>query len=129
MFALLFIDEAVRIHEHVPAWPAVYAPLLVGLSASLVSIGRATDRATAFYVGLALLLGSLTIHVAGPEVVRALGWQPDSWAYQVKVALKEGTELAGWVILVPAVVQVARGRAYERVSQARLVRWPASPKS
>ena len=110
VFALLFIDGAARIHEHVPAWPAVYAPLLIGLSASLVTIGRATDRAPVFYVGLALLFGSLAIHVAGPAVVRALGWPPDSWAYQVKVALKEGTELAGWVVLVPAVVQVARGR-------------------
>jgi hypothetical protein len=60
------------------------------------------------YAGLALLLSSLVIHVLGPDVVHALGWQQGSWAYQIKVALKEGTELAGWVVLVPAVVALAR---------------------
>jgi hypothetical protein len=114
LFAFLCIDGVTRIHEHVPAWPAIYAPILIALSASLVAIARATDRANVVYAGLALLFGSLVIHVVGPEVVRTLGWQQDSWAYQIKVALKEGTELAGWVVLVPAVVELARGRPLQR---------------
>jgi hypothetical protein len=40
------------------------------------------------------------VHVLGPHVVQALGWGTDSWAYQVEVGLKEGMELAGWLLLV-----------------------------
>jgi hypothetical protein len=54
-----------------------------------------------------LLLASLAIHVLGPSAVRALGWGPDSWAYQIKVGLKEGTELAGWVLLLPPLARLA----------------------
>jgi uncharacterized membrane protein YfbV (UPF0208 family) len=108
LFALLWLDGVTRVHEHVPVWPAVYAPILISLAASLVAIARGTDRANVVYAGLALLLSSLVIHVLGPDVVHALGWQQGSWAYQIKVALKEGTELAGWVVLVPAVVALAR---------------------
>jgi uncharacterized membrane protein YfbV (UPF0208 family) len=108
LFAFLCVDGATRIHQHVPAWPAVYAPMLIALALAVVTIGRGTDRAAVLYAGLALLFGSLAIHVLGPHVVDALGWQPDGWAYQIKVALKEGTELAGWVVLVPALVHLAR---------------------
>jgi hypothetical protein len=33
-------------------------------------------------------------------VVQALGWGTGSWAYQVKVGLKQGTELAGWLLIL-----------------------------
>jgi hypothetical protein len=119
LFAFLFVDGATRVHEHVPAWPVVYTPVLIGLSISLAAIASGTDQAGVVYIGLALLFGSLAIHVLGPGVVRAFGWTPSGWAYQVKVALKEGTELAGWVILVPAVFRVARGRAGRRLDGPR----------
>ncbi len=64
-----------------------------------------------------MLLASLAIHVLGPSAVRALGWGPDSWAYQVKVGLKEGSELAGWVLLLPPLARLAlepRTRSAER---------------
>jgi hypothetical protein len=109
LFTLLCFDGAARVHEHVPAWPAVYAPILIALALSIGAIGKGTDRATVVYAGLALLFSSLVMHVAGHDFVREFGWQPESWAYQIKVALKEGAELAGWVVLVPAVVGLARG--------------------
>jgi hypothetical protein len=115
LFAFLCIDGATRLHEHIPAWPAFYAPLLLVLAASVGAVARGTDRASVVYAGLALLFGSFVIHVVGHAMAQALGWPPSSWAYQAKVALKEGTELAGWVILVPAVVELARERPLRRV--------------
>jgi hypothetical protein len=108
LFAFLLVDNLTRFHEHVPAWPAIYAPALCALTAAIAIVAADTDLAPFVYAGIALLFGSLAIHVFGPGAVRAFGWSADSWAYQVKVALKEGTELAGWVLLVPALGRLAR---------------------
>jgi hypothetical protein len=102
LFGVLLVDNVTRLHEHVPHWPLVYGPLLAGLCAALVLVAMRTRAAGLVYAGVALLCASLAIHVVGPGVVRALGWGSASWGYQVKVALKEGLELAGWVLLVPA---------------------------
>jgi len=107
IFGFLFVDTVSRLHEHIGFWPVLYAPILLGLAFALASIARGTDRAVVVYAGLALLFLSLGIHVFGPSVVRALGWAPAGWAYQVKIALKEGSELAGWILLVPALALLA----------------------
>jgi hypothetical protein len=85
----------------------VYAPLLGVLMVSLAVLARGSDQQRLVLGALALLLASLAIHVLGPHVVRALGWGPDSWAYQIKVGLKEGSELAGWVLLLPPLAKLA----------------------
>lgn len=119
LFAFLLLDNLTRLHEHVPLWPLIYAPVLCGLTAAIALIATGTDLAPVVYAGIALLFGSLAIHVFGPAAVRALGWSPDSWAYQVKVALKEGTELAGWVLLVPSLARLAgRWRSTRRTRRA-----------
>jgi hypothetical protein len=109
LFALLFVDNVTRLHDHVAGWPALYAPLLGALMVSLVVVAWGSDALGLVVVALALLLASLAIHVLGPHAVRALGWGPDSWAYQVKVGLKEGSELAGWVLLLPPLARLALG--------------------
>jgi hypothetical protein len=108
LFAFLLVDNVGRLHDHVGAWPLLYAPVLLALSVSLVAIARGTPVAGLVYAGLGLLFASLAIHVVGPSVVRALGWGPNGWGYQIKVALKEGTELAGWVLLVPALARLQK---------------------
>jgi hypothetical protein len=107
LFAFLFADNVTRLHEHVAAWPVLYAPLLGALMLSLAMLAWGTDQQRIVLCALTLLLVSLAIHVLGPHAVRALGWGPDSWAYQVKVGLKEGTELAGWVLLLPPLARLA----------------------
>jgi hypothetical protein len=109
LFAFLAVDGATRIHEHIPAWPVVYAPVLVCLCVAVASLAEGTDEEPVVRAGIALLALSIVIHVFGPGVVHRLGWSPEGWAYQSKVALKEGTELAGWVLLVPALVRLAAG--------------------
>jgi hypothetical protein len=122
LFGVLFLDNVTRLHTHIGHWPAFYAPLLLGLSVALLAAARDTRESLVVVAGLATLLASLGIHVVGPHVVHALGWGTDSWAYQVKVGLKEGTELAGWVLVVPGLWRLlsssraSRAARYSRAS-------------
>jgi hypothetical protein len=99
-----------RLHTHIGFWPVLYAPLLVGLTAAVWRVARGTSEEAVIAAGLLTLFASLAIHVLGPHVVHALGWGVDSWAYQVKVGLKEGTELGGWVLVVPGLLRLPWGR-------------------
>ena len=54
------------------------------------------------------LIISYAIHVFGVQAVEALGWGIESLAYQLKVGVKQGTELAGWLLLVLALWRLAR---------------------
>jgi hypothetical protein len=107
LFAILLADNLTRLHTHLPAWPLFYAPILLTLSVCIITLARGTDLAAVARIGLAALAGSLAIHVLGPGFLRLLGWGPQTWAYEIKVALKEGSELAGWVLLVPCVLRLA----------------------
>jgi hypothetical protein len=96
-----------RLHEQTGAWPLLYAPTLGGLAAALWAVAEGTELARIMLAGLTLLVVSLAVHVVGHELVQALGWGPETWGYQVKVALKEGIELAGWALVVPALATLA----------------------
>jgi hypothetical protein len=108
LFAFLLVDNVTRLHEHLSGWPLLYAPLIGALSVTMLMIAAGTDLDAVVAIGLALLFVALAIHVFGPALVRAAGWSPHGLAYQVKVGLKEGLELAGWVVVVPAMVRLAR---------------------
>jgi hypothetical protein len=63
-------------------------------------------------------------------VVEALGWGSGSWVYQVKVGIKEGAELAGWLLVVVALTRLTRARSARSAgldlrpgSRAKLARW------
>lgn len=47
-------------------------------------------------IGCALLVGSYLLHVLGGALTDAVGGE-HSWTYQLGAALKEGTEVAGWL--------------------------------
>jgi hypothetical protein len=108
LFGAFCADGATRWHDSVPHWPLLYAPLLLALAAALWRLSAGREEAAVVRAGLGLLAVALAIHVLGPAAVRALGWSADGWAYQVKVALKEGSELAGWLVVVPALARLAR---------------------
>jgi hypothetical protein len=103
ILGFLAIDEISTLHTRVDAvsWgKALYAPLLVVLAVCVWRLSDRTDQALIVRGGLLMLVVSFGIHVFGLHVVHLLGWSSSSWAYQVKVALKQGTELAGWVLLL-----------------------------
>jgi hypothetical protein len=58
---------------------------------------------------------SLALHVVGPHVIAWLGYGQGSWLFQVKIALKQGTECAGWWLVAFALGATAydeRARTY-----------------
>jgi uncharacterized membrane protein YfbV (UPF0208 family) len=108
LFGVLLLDNVTRLHTHMGAWPVVYIPILAGIAAAAWTLARGSREAPVVAAGLLTLVGSLAVHVLGPHAVHALGGDDGSWAYQVKAGLKEATELAGWVLLVPALWRLAR---------------------
>jgi hypothetical protein len=100
---LLFVVEVSPAHVQVDRLSygkLVYVPLLAALVICVVRLLDGSDQVTVMGVGLGALAASYAVHILGPAVVRLLGWGTDSWAYQVKVGLKEGMELSGWLLLV-----------------------------
>ncbi len=109
IFLFLTVDNVTRLHEHVPGWAVFYAPLLVALAVAADRVARKTAWFVTVRTGLVLLGLSLVVHVVGHAVVNAAGWTTGSWPFQCKLALKEGTELAGWLLLVPSLAFLALG--------------------
>jgi hypothetical protein len=78
----------------------ILAPALAVLLALLLREAReveATPRRL-LRIGCALLVGSYALHLLGGTLADAVGGE-HSWTYQVGAALKEGTEVAGWLIV------------------------------
>ena len=108
---LLFVAEVSPAHVHVDdlTWgKLIYLPLLVCLAASLARLARGSGHARVMSVALGALALSYVVHIFGPHVVAAFGWGTDSWAFQAKVGLKEGTELAGWLLMVVALWRIGQ---------------------
>jgi len=113
VFAFLSISELSSLQSRIDemSWgKLVYAPILLVLCLCLWRLSDRKGQRLVVRAGIATLLVSFGIHVFGPHIVHALGWGTDSWAYQIKVGLKQGTELAGWLLVVWGLWRVARGR-------------------
>jgi hypothetical protein len=115
----LFVDELLDVHSQIPHWTLAYVPLLALVLAGYWRLSRsfAGDTQRLVRGGLLLLVASAAIHLAGPHLLAALGWGPDAWEYQVKIALKEGTEIGGWLVLASGLAATRRsGRRARRRS-------------
>jgi uncharacterized membrane protein YfcA len=123
ILAFLAVDELSNLHTQVDqlAWgKALYGPLLLILGVCIWRLAGPWRPADAkaerweLRVGIAVLFISFGIHVLGPHIVHALGYGTDSWPYQVKVALKQGTELAGWLLVLIGLWRLASSQALSR---------------
>jgi hypothetical protein len=121
ILAFLSLDETVGIHERltndlpdrlgVPLyfaraiWPAVYLPLLVLLAVLLVTASRrlAAGPARLVRLGLGLLVVAVLAEVASTVLI-ADGETLHSAPYVVEVAVEEGCELGGWMLIATAMV-------------------------
>jgi hypothetical protein len=102
ILGFLALDEISSLHAHVDQinWgKTLYAPILLILGVCVWRLADGSDQRARLLAGSATLMVSFAIHVFGLHFVQALGWGTVSWAYQVKVGLKQGTELAGWLIV------------------------------
>lgn len=98
--AWLFVDGLFGIHERIPHWTLLYVPVL---AAVVVGYLRLAGGQRLVRAALVLLVLSALIHRLGPPFLSALGWGPTAWEYQVKIAIKEATEIAGWILLASGV--------------------------
>jgi hypothetical protein len=126
---VLLVIEVSSVHVQVDRLSygkLVYVPLLVCLVVCVLRLLHGSEQMTVLRAALACLMVSYAVHVLGPSVVRELGWGTDSWAYQVKVGLKEGLELSGWVLLMWALWRRAAESPYldHRLgASSKLARW------
>lgn len=113
VFVFLSVDEISSLHVQVDSmsWgKLVYAPVLIVLGVCLWRLAGDHAGAVEIRAGLATLIISYGIHVLGPHIVHALGWSSQSWAYEIKVGLKAGTEIAGWLLVLFGLVRLLRDR-------------------
>jgi phage shock protein PspC (stress-responsive transcriptional regulator) len=115
LLTFLAVDKAVRLHDHIPHWLAVYLPVLFGSFVCLVAVARdipgrprrRVDRGVGrvvvdrlIGVGLLLLIFSFLLHLFGERLLLVLGVSNTTGlAYQVKAVVKHGTEVAGWLLI------------------------------
>jgi hypothetical protein len=115
LLTFLAVDQVLALHTHIAHWLAFYLPLLLASFVCLVALARGIpwlSRADAgqhtgsavivrlIGGGLALLVISFLLHVFGERLMASLGLSnPAGWAYQVKVVIKHGTEVAGWLLV------------------------------
>jgi hypothetical protein len=108
ILGLLFLDEATSEHARIDQLSfgkALYAPILLVLVICVWRLVAGTDQRVVVGAGLASLFVSFGMHLVGMRVLHPLGHF--SWPFQAGVGIKEGTELAGLLLVVPALGLVA----------------------
>ena len=119
--AFLSFDEVVIVHERIGikvtealdlsntylriAWPIVYLPLLATVAAILFQLARtSTDPVRSLLgIGLALLAAAVGLEIGGLALDLIPTLTETSWLYTMEIALEEGAELAGWILLTTGV--------------------------
>lgn len=101
LLTFIALDKVLRLHDHIPHYLVVYAPLLVGAFVCLVRITRRLPRSEArvLWFGLALLALSFALHLVGEQILLRSGLDGSGWATQVKAVVKHGSELEGWLLI------------------------------
>jgi hypothetical protein len=119
---LLFsVDEVSSLHAEIGSsryGKLLYAPVLAVLVYGVWRLTRRGPYRAVVRAGAAVLSAAYVIHVLDPHhIARALGWRDGGWAFQCVVALKEGTELAGVLLILGVLCATVAAR--EHASPAR----------
>ena len=120
ILALFLLDELSALHAQIGQasfGKLLYSPILVGLVFSVWLLARDSPQRVIVGTGLATLFICFGVHVIGLRLLRPLGYY--SVPYQAGVGIKEGMELAGLLLIVPALWSLAGGLGY-RVSRGAL---------
>jgi hypothetical protein len=110
LLTFLALDHATGLHDRVPHWRLVYLPLLAATFLALVVVadGGSSAGRRLVLTGLVLLGGSLVLHEIGGWLIARAGAAPDGWVFQLKVGVKHGTEVAGWVLVALGLIEGRR---------------------
>jgi len=115
-FAFFLVDNIANIHERSPNGKLYLLPVFGTVFALVWHVSTDSDPVVrrVLRFGLGALGLSLAVHMGGPTVLARAGWPEHSWEYQVKIAIKECTELAGWALICSgAVAGALRARRVE----------------
>lgn len=123
LLACFAVDDAVQLHLRLgPEWEALYLPLLLPALILLARLSRLADTKAGWLVraGAAALGASVVLGAAGRALPLA-GWGRGAWEYPLKVAVKQGAELAGWVLVAigASMVVAVRAQALRRLRPHR----------
>jgi hypothetical protein len=103
LLAFLCVGDGLHLSHSLRHGMFVYAPVLLVAALLLWRRGSRELR-----VGVLVLALSLVIHKLGPPLLARFGWGPADWAYQVKIAFKQGTQLGGWALIAVALLRRPR---------------------
>src|SRR5258708_7076412 len=114
LLTFLAADDVARLHEHIPHWLLFFFPFLLPSFICLVAVARGLSGPPQFRgdrgagrtvvdrligVGLLLLAFSFLLHLFGERLLLDLGFSITGLAYQIKAAVKHGTEVTGWLLI------------------------------
>ena len=100
LLGFLLLDDASGLHEHVPGWRLVYLPILVPVFYLLWRLQPVTPAARrSIRAGLLLLALSAFGGAAAERVTSHQGWRPGDFGYEAKILVKDGSEVAGWILI------------------------------
>ncbi|NYJ05850.1 hypothetical protein [Petropleomorpha daqingensis] len=116
LLTFLALDKVVRLHDQVPHYLLLYAPVLAGAAVCLIGLIRRMPRESArtAAVGLGLLVFSFGLHVVGERLLLDLGLADSGWARQLKAVVKHGAEVQGWWLLAIGLARPVLGRRGSR---------------
>ena len=101
ILVLFFLDEISPLHAQIGSISGgklLYVPILAALVACLWLLTRGTNERVLVSWALVTLLLSFVMHTPGLHILRRVGYT--NWVYQAGVGFKEGTELAGLILVV-----------------------------
>lgn len=118
IFAVFFLDEISALHGQFGNLDKLlYAPILAALVVCVQRLTAGTPEGVLAGYGFATLLLAFTMHVAGLHLLRPLGYT--NYVYQAGVGFKEGTELAGLILVLVALWRRAATLRAANIRSAR----------
>jgi len=116
--AIVLVLATHHLGKSIPYWQGLLVPPLGVTLAVLWGSAGDLDRSTRRVLrsGCVLLVFAFALHVFGALILRHLGFGVDSWPYQVKVALKEGSEISGWMLIAAGMVVAAGFETLRKIS-------------
>jgi len=118
VLVLFTVDEVSSLHAEIGDsryGKLLYAPILAVLVFGVWRLTRRGPYRAVVRAGATVLTAAYAIHVLDPHhIARALGWRDGGWAFQVVVALKEGTELAGVLLILGVLCATVAAREHAR---------------
>jgi hypothetical protein len=111
VLALFLIDELSPLHAqigdvHFGVGKLMYAPILLVIGICVWLLATGTTEQFVVAAGVAILSVCFGMHVLGMQILKHLFGYLSS-PYQFGVGIKEGTELAGLLLVVPALCRLS----------------------